>query len=259
MGVTYGSEDFTTAGGITLVSISPSNDPRAGASWVYSYTGTRTGIGILEANLRLQQVRFTAAYSGGRGELQASFGSDPENPALEVPTDVYDRGNEIAQASVFENPALWSFLNSNGNPGEAKRALLAAAESDVIDASIPISTFAQSVVFALARGQDTYWVLRPTFRRSREYSIGYGGTRRTPTTIPTAYTRTAMIRDFVIPSSIADEFLPTDPTGPVPDLTRWAWRIASDEAETVGGKSRIRETITFTADHIYPTMTYLVE
>lgn len=259
MSVHLGSEDFLAAGGVTLVGISPSSDPARGSSWTHSYTGTRTGIALLEANFRLQRIRFSASYSGGSGSLQAFYGNDPENPALEAPEDDYSRGNDVAQASVFENPALWSFLNSNGNPGEAKRALLAAAESDVVDSSIPISTFAQSVVFSLARGVDTYWVLLPTFRRSREYSIGYGGARRAPVTYPVAYTRTALIRDFAIPAAIAEELIPADPEGPVPDLTRFAWRISTDDAETLGGRSRIRETIIWTSGFIYPTQTLLIE
>lgn len=254
MGTTYGSQDFANAGNVTLVGISPASDPVRGQSWAYLYTGTRTGIETLAANLALQGVRYTARHERGLSSLEAYFGADP-NGGSESPIDSYSRDVDIITEDTFANPLLWPWMFSNSNPAEARKLMLDAVnEGNLASFNNPA---ADAAYLALTRGKNTYSYRPPTLRRTRSFSTSYASPR-TPSTIPVAYTREALIREFSIPAAIASSMIPADPTTPLPESTRWLWMLTQDSSETSRGGLRITETMVWAADAIYPALTNVI-
>lgn len=254
MGTTYGSANFASAGNVTLAGISPSSDPVRGQSWAYLYTGTRSGIESLAANLALQGVRYTSRHERGLSSLEAYFGADPDG-GTESPVDSYSRDVDIITDDIFANPLLWPWLYSSSNPAEARLLML-----DTVEGGLPASfsnDAANDAYLSLTRGKNTYSYRPPTLRRTRTFSVSYA-TRRIPSTIPVAYTRAALIREFSIPDAIASAMIPEDPTTPLPERTQWLWMLTQDSSETSRGGLRITETMVWAADALYPGLNNVI-
>lgn len=254
MGTTYGSANFASAGNVNLAGISPVNDPVRGQSWAYFYTGTRSGIETLAANLALQGVRYTSRHERGMSSLEAYFGADPSG-GVESPIDSYSRDVDIITDDIFANPLLWPWLYSNSNPAEARKLMLDAVNDGNTLAFNDAA--ADAAYLSLTRGKNTYSYRPPTLRRTRTFSVSYA-TRRTPSTIPVAYTRAALIREFSIPDAIASAMIPDDPTTPLPESTQWLWMLTQDSSDTSRGGLRITETMVWAADSIYPNLTSVI-
>jgi hypothetical protein len=256
----YGSPEFTAAGNVTLVDNSFQSDP-ASRSYSLTWKGTEAAVDTLATAIALQGARVSRSKANGQFTVTGTYSYDPTAPAgNEVPRDTYSFSTETTQVDIYSHPRAEKYLMAAGvkkqaamraameqfvGSTEAKQVPVGSIQAPFFD-STPEGISAGGIFDYRYHGGTHYNVLRPIFRRRREYSLAYAP-RRVIQNQPTFYSRASLISTYSIPAEVAAQ-IPEDPADAPPTGTVWGWRKRMDDAEitqTKRGAYVVQETLDF--------------
>jgi len=259
----YGDADFA-ANKVTLIDSSFQIDP-VSLSYSLTWKGTEAAIDLLATAISLQGARVSRSKAAGQFTVTGTYSYDPTaSPAEEVPRDVYSFGTESTQVDLYAHPRAQAYLNALGTDnriamrGAMEIYIASGPKKDTSPVPDPGGTkkptfdaSAEGLSATAIRDERTlgtthYTLLRPIFRRRREYSLQYAP-RRVIQNLPTFYSRASLISTYSIPSEVAAQ-IPEDPADAPATGTAWGWRKRVDDAEvtqTKRGAYVVQETLDF--------------
>lgn len=224
----------------TLVRTRRIIDSAAGNAWEQEWAGSMSGIASLAESLLAAGARIRDESSNGVGRLVAIYSADPNDPSSEEAVDRYEFEMEPVQVSIFNHPAVAlesdRYESASKYKTDIEEAVSAGTTLTLDETEYP---YAHEVFRLLSRGVESYELKRPVLSRVRTFSPSFSG-RVVLSAIETVYTTSALVREFGLPASVANQ-LPVDPPE-VPAGTVWAWKLRGDRSTYVPAQNRVEET-----------------
>lgn len=235
--------EATTRGRLcTRESIDYTFSPSTGEGYRETYIGTPQAILGLYESYKRAGFEAELKSGGGAWRLYITFGAAETN-RTQIPTDKWEIDYEWPQVSVWSHPAAAKEADGYIDRAQYRKDIEDTVKDGEACTFDPIAyPYAHKLHRWLSRGIEAHEVRRPILKRSRTYSLGYGGQRATLTSSEPVYTTGALAAHFGIDSRVLAQ-LPADP-GPseTPAFTIWGWRLRRDSSEIIPFVNKVQES-----------------